>query len=155
MAKLPASKTPSAVLNKYIEEFNLSISPLALELGQNVTTFKKILDGSKRISIELALLLAKKFGTTADFWIDLQKKAGLAEAKADAKFQSRLKALKKAVKVAKSSKSSVAAAPKKPGRKPGRKPAAAVAAPKKRGRKPGRKSAAQNASSAFSRDDEN
>ncbi|MDR0382822.1 MAG: HigA family addiction module antidote protein, partial [Spirochaetaceae bacterium] len=93
-----SGKTPGAVLEKLIKDYNLSVSGLALELGQNTITFKKILDGSKRISIEIALLLAKKFSTTADFWIDLQKKAGLAEAKLDAKFQQRLKELKKAVK---------------------------------------------------------
>ncbi|MDR1363783.1 MAG: HigA family addiction module antidote protein [Spirochaetaceae bacterium] len=150
MAKSSTGKTPGAVLEKYIEEFNLSVSGLALELGQNVTTFKKILDGSKRISIELALLLAKKFSTTSDFWIDLQKKAGLAEAKADVKLQKRLKELKKAVKDAKGSMA------KKPGRKPGRKPgvASVANAPKKPGRKPGRKPAAQSGSSTFSSDRE-
>jgi addiction module HigA family antidote len=152
-----SGKTPGAALEKYIKEFNLSVSGLALELGQNVTTFKKILEGSKRISIELALLLAKKFNTTADFWIDLQKKAALAEAKADAKFQARLKDLKKAVKDLRVSKSAVSTA-KKPGRKPGRKPAAATAAApvarKKPGRKPGRKPASQSSASIFSSDNE-
>jgi addiction module HigA family antidote len=145
-----SGKTPGSVLEKYIREFNLSVSGLALELGQNAATFKKILDGSKRITVEIGLLLAKKFGTTADFWIDLQKKAALAEAKADAKFQKRFKELKKAVKAPRGANGS-AAGPKKPGRKPGRKPAAAsvVTAPKKPGRKPGRKPAPQS-SSVFS-----
>jgi addiction module HigA family antidote len=91
-------KNPGAVLAKYIADYGLAVSGVALELGQNSTSFKKILDGKKRITIELALLLAKKFGTTPDFWIDLQKKAGLAEAKDDAKLQKRLKDIKKAVK---------------------------------------------------------
>jgi addiction module HigA family antidote len=148
-----AGKTPGAVLEKYIKEFNLSVSGLALDLGQNVTTFKKILDGSKRITIEIALLLAKKFSTTADFWIDLQKKAALAEAKADVKLQKRIKELKKAVKGAKPvtlTKSGAVA--KKPGRKPGRKPAAASAPEKKPGRKRGRKPASQSAAYGFSPD---
>jgi addiction module HigA family antidote len=146
-----SGKTPGAVLEKYIKDFNLSVSGLALELGQNATTFKKILDGSKRITIEIALLLAKKFSTPPDFWIDLQKKAALAEAKADVKLQKRLKELKKAVKELKVTKAAaVAPVAKKPGRKPGRKPAAAAApAAKKPGRKPGRKPASQ-ANSVFS-----
>jgi addiction module HigA family antidote len=118
MAKTPVPKTPKAALEKYIKDFNLSTSKLALELGQNTVTFKKILDGSKRISVELALLLAKKFSTTADFWIDLQKKAALAEAKVNTDLQQRLKGIKKAVVVPDGD-----AAAKKPGRKPGRKPA--------------------------------
>ncbi|MDR2445651.1 MAG: HigA family addiction module antidote protein [Spirochaetaceae bacterium] len=145
-----SGKTPGSVLEKYIKDFNLSVSGLAFELGQNATTFKKILDGSKRITVELGLLLAKKFGTTADFWIDLQKRAALAETRADAKFQKRFKELKKAVKEPKGAKAPVAAATaKKPGRKPGRPPAAAAAAAvaaKKPGRKPGRKPASQTTS---------
>jgi addiction module HigA family antidote len=143
-----AGKTPGAVLEKYIREFDLSVSGLALELGQNAATFKKILDDSKRISVELAMLLAKKFGTTVDFWIDLQKKAALAEAKKDDALQKRIKELKKAVKVTKAA----GVVAKKPGRKPGRKPAsdtAAVVTGKKRGRKPGRKPASQSAASTF------
>jgi addiction module HigA family antidote len=148
-----SGKTPGSVLEKYIKDFNLSVSGLALDLGQNATTFKKILDGSKRITIEIALLLAKKFNTTADFWIDLQKKTALAEAKADVKLQKRIKELKKAVKEPKGSAASkTAAAPKKPGRKPGRKPAETVskAPAKKPGRKPGRKPASQPGISVFS-----
>jgi addiction module HigA family antidote len=151
-----SGKTPGSVLEKYIKDFNLSVSGLAFELGQNATTFKKILDGSKRITVEMGLLLAKKFGTTADFWIDLQKRAALAEAKADVKFQKRWKEIKKAVKELKVAKSpAAAAAAKKPGRKPGRPPAAAAAAAttaKKPGRKPGRKPASQN-TSVFSSSD--
>jgi addiction module HigA family antidote len=140
-------KTPGSVLEKYIKDFNLSVSGLAVELGQNATTFKKILDGSKRITVEIGLLLAKKFGTTADFWIDLQKKAALAEAKADAKFQQRYKELKKAVKEPKVPKTAASTTAKKPGRKPGRPPAAAAStAAKKPGRKPGRKPASQTSS---------
>jgi addiction module HigA family antidote len=156
--KVPG-KTPGAVLEKFIKDFNLSTSGLAVELGQNATTFKKILDGSKRITVEIALLLAKKFSTTPDFWIDLQKRAALAEAKADAKFQKRYKELKKAVKelkVAKGVKAPAASAAKKPGRKPGRPPAAATAATtaKKPGRKPGRKPASQTTSIFSSSDND-
>jgi addiction module HigA family antidote len=150
-----SGKTPGSVLEKYIKDFNLSVSGLALDLGQNATTFKKILDGSKRITIEMALLLAKKFSTTADFWIDLQKKAALAEAKADVKLQKRIKELKKAVKEPKVSVvAKTASAPKKPGRKPGRKPAETVSktSAKKPKGKPGRKPASQSGVSIFSSD---
>jgi addiction module HigA family antidote len=149
MPKAPTPKTPGAALEKFIKDFNLPISGLALELGQNTTTFKKLLDGSKRITVEIALLLAKKFGTTADYWIDLQKKAALAEAKADEKLQQRLKEIKKAVIPPKGAASTVAAG-KKPDRKQGR-PVSDTA--KKPGRKPGRKPLAPNGSAPFSVDD--
>jgi addiction module HigA family antidote len=163
MAKSPvgksSGKTPGTVLEKYIKDYNLSTNSIALELGQNSTTFKKLLDGSKRVTVELALLLAKKFDTTPEFWLDLQTKVSLAEAKSDPKFQQRLKDLKKAekkpkiaAKPAKTVKS--AGKPKKaPGRKPGRSSAAKVtAAPKKKpGRKLGKKPASPpiNSGSSF------
>jgi addiction module HigA family antidote len=161
MAKTSAKgsgKTPGAVLEKYIADYGLAVSSVALMLGQNAVTFKKILEDKKRITVELALLLAKLFGTTADFWIDLQKKAALTEAKNDSKLQNRLKDLKKASKQEKGAKAKQTATGKKPGRKPGRKPAAAkvVSATKtgkKPGRKPGRKPAtASNGSSSSSSD---
>jgi addiction module HigA family antidote len=141
MAKTPTPKTPAAALEKYIKEFDLSISGLALELGQNNATFKKILDGSKRITVEMALLLAKKFGTTADFWIDLQKKAALVEAKNDEKFQQRIKEIKKAVKTVKTTKDAVVEKLKRGRGRPASKP---VVADKKHGRKRGRKVGQQN-----------
>jgi addiction module HigA family antidote len=156
MAKLPvgksSGKTPGAVLEKYIKDYNLSTKNVVLELGQNSTTFKKLLDGSKRITVELALLLAKKFDTTAEFWIDLQTKASLAEAKSDPKFQQRLKGVTKAekkpkpaAKTAKTVKPAAKAA--KPAAKtanPAAKTVKSAAETKKApGRKPGRPSAAK------------
>lgn len=162
MAKLPvgksSGKTPGAVLEKYIKDYNLSTKSVVIELGQNSTTFKKLLDGSKKIDAKLALRLAKKFSTTAEFWIDLQTKASLAELKSDTEFQKSLKGVTKAEKkpkpaaktakavkpaektvkaaaktakpAAKTAKTGKAAAePKKaPGRKPGRPPATKAAA---------------------------
>jgi addiction module HigA family antidote len=153
MPKAPTPKTPGAALEKYIKDFNLPVSGLALELGQNTVTFKKLLDGSKRITVEIALLLAKKFSTPVDFWIDLQKKAALAEAKADEKLQQRIKDIKKAVMPPKGKVAAAAVATgKKPGKKPGRKPASNAVPAKKPGRKPGRKPASQNTETVFSSD---
>ncbi|MDR2842665.1 MAG: HigA family addiction module antidote protein [Spirochaetaceae bacterium] len=91
-------KSPGSVLRKYIDDFGLSVSSVSLQLKQNSTSFKKILDGKKRITVELALKLAKLFGTSSDFWIDVQKKSALAEAKEDSKLQKELRDLKKAEK---------------------------------------------------------
>ncbi|GMO42486.1 MAG: hypothetical protein Ta2B_22710 [Termitinemataceae bacterium] len=98
------SGTPGSALKKKIEEFGLSKSFVSKQLGQNSQSFQKILDGKTRITVEIAFKLAKLFGTAESFWIDLQRKAAIADAKKDAKLQRKLKEIKKAEKQPKSAK---------------------------------------------------
>lgn len=129
-------KTPAAELNKLIKKLGLAQAQVAKDVGLSVMTLKKILDGKAKVDIERALIFAKYFGTTADFWIDLQKKAGLAEAKKDNKLQKQIKDLKKAKPVKAEKKTAGKPAGKK-GKGKGKKTAGA-----KRGPKPGAKKAA-------------
>jgi addiction module HigA family antidote len=91
-----AAKTPASELNKQIKKFGLSQAQVAKDVGLSVMTLKKLLDGKAKVDVERALVFAKYFGTTSDFWIDLQKKAGLADAKKNNKLQKQLRDLKKA-----------------------------------------------------------
>ncbi|MDR2509326.1 MAG: helix-turn-helix domain-containing protein [Spirochaetaceae bacterium] len=133
-----AGKTPAAELAKQIKKLNLSQQQVAQDVGLSVMTLKKILDNKAKVDIERALVFAKYFKTTPDFWIELQKKAGLAEAKLNAKLQKQLKELKpaKLVKSEKTAASAKTAAAKKKGAKPGPKKGAAAKTAVKRGRKP-------------------
>ncbi|GMO54084.1 MAG: hypothetical protein Ta2G_12880 [Termitinemataceae bacterium] len=147
MAKAAAGKgtstTPGSQLKKKIEEFGLSKSSVAKLVGQNSTGLQKILDGKKGITIEQALVLGKYFGTGESFWIDIQRKFGLDEAKRNSKLQKKLKDLKKAEKVVKGAKGAKASAgkgKKTAGRKPaGKKAAAKKPAAKKAAKKPAAK----------------
>jgi addiction module HigA family antidote len=125
-----AGKTPAAELEKQIKKFGLSQAQVAKDVGLSVMTLKKLLDGKAKVDIERALVFAKYFGTTADFWIELQKKAGLAEAKKDNKLQKQLKDLKKA-KPAKAEKAGAGAKKSAVGAKRGPKAGVKKAAPKK------------------------
>ncbi|GMO40137.1 MAG: hypothetical protein Ta2F_16240 [Termitinemataceae bacterium] len=111
-----ASKTVGSELKKKIDGLGLSVSGVSKTLKQNPTTFKKILDGKSKINVEIALLFAKLFGTTAEFWIDLQKKQGLAEAKKNSKLQKQIKDLKKAVKAPAEKKEAAKKGPKASGK---------------------------------------
>lgn len=91
-----SGKTPAAELNKQIKKLGLAQAQVAKDVGLSAMTLKKILDGKANVDVERALIFGKYFGNGADFWIDLQKKAGLAKAKKDAKLQKQLKGLKKA-----------------------------------------------------------
>jgi plasmid maintenance system antidote protein VapI len=120
-----AGGTPAAELKRQIATFGLSKSAVAKAVGLNPLTLNSVLTGKKKVDIELALLFGKYFGTGETLWIELQRKAGLAEAKK--KLAKKLQDLKKAV-VAK------ADAPKK-GPKPGAKRGTAAGA--KRGPRAG------------------
>ncbi|GHU39257.1 hypothetical protein FACS1894190_03060 [Spirochaetia bacterium] len=140
-----SGKTPGAVLQKKISDLGVAVSTVSGALGQNAQTFKKILTDKKRIDIELALQFAKLFGDTPDFWIDLQRKAGLDEAKKNTKLQKKLKELKKLQKVEKGARGAKKVAAKKVGKKPVKKAAAKKPVAKKATRKP--RAASQSSSS--------
>ncbi|MDR2509081.1 MAG: helix-turn-helix domain-containing protein [Spirochaetaceae bacterium] len=125
-----AGKTPAAELEKQIKKFGLSQAQVAKDVGLSVMTLKKLLDGKAKVDIERALVFAKYFGTSADYWIELQKKAGLAEAKKDNKLQKQLKDLKKA-KPVKAEKAGPGVKKSAVGAKRGPKAGAKKAAPKK------------------------
>jgi addiction module HigA family antidote len=144
-AKGAAGKTPASELKRQIELFGLSQSGVAKALGLNPVTLKQVLLGKKKVDIELSLKLSKYFGTTADFWIDLQKKAGLAEAKGNTKLQKQLKELQKAKPADKPAKGAKKAGAKKTGakkagaKKAGTKKAGAKKVGAKKGAKTGAK----------------
>jgi addiction module HigA family antidote len=120
------AKTPGSVLQSYLDEYQVSAAAVAKEL--KVKGLGSVLSDKRGIDIDLAMRLAKYFGTTPDFWINLQlscyKKTLTAE----------IKNISKAKKP-----SAKKAADKKPGAR-GRKPADSKAAadkkPGTRGRKP-------------------
>ncbi|MCB8876543.1 HigA family addiction module antidote protein [Acidisoma silvae] len=60
----------------------LSARMLAAELGIPGNRISAILNGSRRITAETALLLAQRFGTSAELWMNLQSAHDLAEARA-------------------------------------------------------------------------
>jgi plasmid maintenance system antidote protein VapI len=100
-----AGKTPAAELQKQIDKFGLSKNAVSKALGLNPTTLIQVLSGKKKVDIELSLLFGKYFGNGEAVWIELQRKAGLADAKQ--KLAKKLSELKKAVPVKEEKKSAV------------------------------------------------
>jgi addiction module HigA family antidote len=89
-----SGKTPAAELQKQIDKFGLSKNAVAKAIGMSPITLDSVLKGNKKVDIELSLLFGKYFGTGEAVWIELQRKAGLAEAKK--KLAKELSELKKA-----------------------------------------------------------
>jgi addiction module HigA family antidote len=58
---------------EFMTPLGISINGLALELHVPVTRVSEIVNERRGITADTALRLARYFGTTADFWMNLQK----------------------------------------------------------------------------------
>jgi addiction module HigA family antidote len=117
----PSIPTPGSTLQTFIDEYQITPTTLAKEIGMSQSGIRQITIGQTRITVPVALRLAKYFGTTPDYWINLQTIQDLADAAKDQKLSAVLKAIPKVKKPA------GAPAADKPPRKA--KPAAAKAKP--------------------------
>ncbi|MDR1430430.1 MAG: HigA family addiction module antidote protein [Spirochaetaceae bacterium] len=93
------TKVPGEVLkNEFLAAYQLTISKVAKEIGISSAQLNNIVNNKQKISIPVALRLAKFFGNTAEFWVELQTTHDLAQAARDSKLLSALKDIKKAQK---------------------------------------------------------
>lgn len=66
-----------------LEPLGLSVTVGAKVLGVSRQTLTKIINGRSGISAEMAIRLAKAFGSTADTWVRMQASYDLAQARKD------------------------------------------------------------------------
>ena len=64
---------PGEVLREELDALALSANALSKELGVPVNRVTMILNGQRGVSADTALRLARYFGTTPQFWLNLQK----------------------------------------------------------------------------------
>jgi addiction module HigA family antidote len=73
--------TPGEVLHEeFMVPFGLSARALARELNVPPNRIAAIVNGTRGISAETAILLARRFATTPQFWLNLQNTHDLAVA---------------------------------------------------------------------------
>lgn len=73
MAKQLAPITPGEILrDEFMAEYGLSQNRLALAVHVPVSIINRIVNNKYRINAELALRLAAYWGTSAQFWMNLQ-----------------------------------------------------------------------------------
>jgi addiction module HigA family antidote len=70
------------LLHDFMEPLGLSANALATALHVPANRITAILAGSRRISADTALRLAHYFGTTPQFWLNLQNNYDLRKAEA-------------------------------------------------------------------------
>jgi addiction module HigA family antidote len=110
MAKI--NQHPGAVFKKFLDDYQLTAAKVADDIKLSQSSIRLLIGGKLKISVPIALRLAKYFGNKPEFWIDIQNKYELTEAtKKDEEFVEVLKNIPKAKKPA-------AAAIKKDAKKP-------------------------------------
>jgi addiction module HigA family antidote len=131
MAKI--NQHPGVVFKKFVDDYQLTAAKVADDIKLSQSSIRLLIGGKLKISVPIALRLAKYFGNKPEFWIDIQNKYELAESPKDTKLAAVLKNIPKAKKPAPSKKAAQKpvkgkAAPKKPA-KPRAKKAAPPPAP--------------------------
>ena len=73
---------PGEVLAElYLAPLGMSALALAKRLDVPRTRIERLVKGETALSVDTAMRLSKFFGTTAEFWIDLQRAHDLAQAR--------------------------------------------------------------------------
>ena len=75
---------PGEILRQELDELGLSANALSKALGVPVNRVTMILNGQRGVSADTALRLGLYFGTTAQFWMNLQKTWELRRAEMEA-----------------------------------------------------------------------
>ncbi|MFC0384308.1 HigA family addiction module antitoxin [Muricoccus vinaceus] len=74
--------SPGEVLREeFLVPMNLSAKRLAVDIGVPTNRITAILHGSRALTAETALLLSRRFGNSAEFWLGLQMGWDLARAR--------------------------------------------------------------------------
>lgn len=114
MPRTDKSKTPGAVLQSLIEEYQINPFYLSKSIKVAYQSVTNILNGKGRITVHMALRLGQFFGNSPKYWIDIQSSSEIDELSADKKFVSIIKSIPKVKKLTARDKKEKKA---KPGRK--------------------------------------
>ena len=122
------NQTPSSVLQSLMKEYQLSPFSLSKEISLSPSSVRQLVAGKSKVTVPTALRLAKYFGNTPGFWLDLQRDTELNEAQKDSELAAVLKGISKVKKPAPAPKAKAQAktkanTKKKAAKAPGSKPA--------------------------------
>jgi addiction module HigA family antidote len=99
--KKQAVLVPGTVLKEsYMDVYQISVAQLAKDIGLSPSAVRQLINNKLKISIVIALRLAKYFGTDVQYWIDIQNQYELSELGKDKALADSLKSIPKAKKSA-------------------------------------------------------
>ncbi len=75
----PIAVHPGEILQEMLDERRLSQSELARHLRTDVARINEICRHRRGVSADMAVLLARAFGTSASLWLNLQKNWELSQ----------------------------------------------------------------------------
>jgi antitoxin HigA-1 len=78
---LPPLTPGEVLLEEFMRPLGLSARALAEDLGVPSNRISSVVNGSRSVTAETALLLARRFGTSAELWMNLQTAHDLAVAR--------------------------------------------------------------------------
>jgi addiction module HigA family antidote len=111
-------QTPGTALQALMADYQVSPNMLAKAISLSPSGVRQIASGQTRITVPVALRLAKYFGTTPDYWINLQTVKDLSDAAKDPDITAMLKNIPQAKKPAPVKKQVKAPAKPSQSRKP-------------------------------------
>jgi addiction module HigA family antidote len=88
-------QTPDSALSALLDKYDLTPFSLSKKIGMSNSAVRQIVTGTSKITVPTALRLAKFFGTSPDYWLDLQREVDYTSAGKDKELQSHLKAISK------------------------------------------------------------
>ena len=94
------TQTPASALKTLIDEYQLNPYSLSKAINLNHSAVRQILIGKSKVTVPIALRLAKFFGQTPAFWLDLQRAVDLDDAENDKELVEVLNGISKAKKPA-------------------------------------------------------
>jgi len=74
---MPPIHPGEILLSEYLEPLDVTQHRLAVAIGVSPRRINEIVHGKRRISADTALRLARYFGTTERFWLNLQARHDL------------------------------------------------------------------------------
>jgi len=95
-----AEKIPASVLQSFIDEYQINALSLSKSIRLSYQTVRNILTGKGKITVPTALRLAKFFGQSPAYWIEIQFASEINELSQNKKFISMIKSIPKAQKPA-------------------------------------------------------
>ena len=92
------TQSPGSVLRALLDEYQIAPFALSKAISLSNSAVLQILKGKSKITVPTALRLAKFFGQSPSYWLDLQLESDLDEAVKDKDLEAVLKGIVKAKK---------------------------------------------------------
>ena len=95
---LPPVHPGEVLLEEFMRPLNISVNAMARELHIPVSRVSKIVNGERGVTPDTAMRAARYFGTSAEFWMNLQSRYDLLTARTNEKtIRQQVRPLEKAV----------------------------------------------------------